>query len=50
MKIEYNFNLKDYNSYQIESVCKRAYFPESENDILDLYKAKKDFILLGGGY
>ena len=50
MKIEYNFNLKDYNSYQIESVCKRAYFPDNENDILDLYKAKKDFILLGGGY
>ena len=50
MKIEYNFNLKDYNSYQIESVCKRAYFPDNENDILDLYNAKKEYILLGGGY
>ena len=50
MKIEYNFNLKDYNSYHIESICKRAYFPDNENDILKLYKAKKDYILLGGGY
>ena len=50
MKIKYNFNLKDYNSYQIESVCKRAYFPDNENDILELYKDKKDYILLGGGY
>lgn len=50
MKIAYNFNLKDYNSYQIKSVCKKAFFPENENDLLKLFNLKKDYILLGGGY
>jgi UDP-N-acetylmuramate dehydrogenase len=50
MRIEENFNLKAFNSYQIESVCKRAFFPENEGDILELYRSKKEFILLGGGY
>lgn len=50
MKIAYNFNLKDYNSYQIKSVCKKAFFPENENDLLKLFDLKKDYILLGGGY
>lgn len=50
MRIEENFNLKEFNSYQIQSVCRKAYFPENELEIIELFKSKKDFILIGGGY
>ena len=50
MRIEHNFDLTNYNSYGIHARCKRAFFPETENDIIELYKLKNDFILLGGGY
>tara|TARA_Y100001954_G_C15811769_1_gene605565 strand:+ start:1739 stop:2596 length:858 start_codon:yes stop_codon:yes gene_type:complete len=50
MRIEYNFNLKYFNSYRLNSFCKRVYFPENEEDIVKLYKIKKDYIVLGGGY
>ncbi|RUO37109.1 UDP-N-acetylenolpyruvoylglucosamine reductase [Aliidiomarina taiwanensis] len=46
-----NFNLKEYNAYQIEAVCKKAYFPESENDIIHLLNKLKytNFHILGNG-
>ena len=50
MKVYDNFNLKEYNSYRIKSICKRAFFPENEDDIIKLYKLKKDLILLGSGH
>lgn len=51
MKVFHHFNLKEYNSYRLEAVCRTAYFPESDEDIRELFhepKAKK--ILLGGGF
>lgn len=51
MKVFHNFDLKNYNSYHLEAVCSTAYFPESDEDIRELFRdpqAKK--ILLGGGY
>ena len=50
MKIYTNFDLTNYNSYRLEATCKKAYFPESELDLIDLYKNKKNYILLGNGY
>ena len=50
MIIKYNFDLTDFNSYKLKAKCKTAFFPENENDIIDLYKSKKDFILIGSGH
>lgn len=46
-----NFNLKPYNSYGIEAFCAKAYFPESEKDLIGLFKKEKEekFIVLGNG-
>lgn len=50
MKVHHNFALTDYNAYKIESLCKKAYFPESEEDIVLLYSAKQNYVLLGSGH
>jgi UDP-N-acetylmuramate dehydrogenase len=50
LKIHFNFNLQNYNSYRIEAVCSKAYFLENENDIVEFYKSQKQFILLGSGH
>lgn len=50
MKTYTDFDLTNYNSYKLKSKCKRAYFPENEEDIIELYKSKQDFILLGSGH
>lgn len=50
MKIYNNFNLTNYNSYRINATCKTAYFPESEQDLIDFFKEKESFILLGSGH
>jgi len=51
MKIYSNFDLTNYNSYNLKSHCKTAYFPENDEDIHILFKkgaTKK--ILIGGGF
>lgn len=50
MKVYENFDLTNFNSYRIKSVCKRAFFPETEQDIIELFKRKDAFILLGSGH
>ena len=50
MKVYDNFNLTEYNSYRIKSKCKKAYFPENEDDIIKLFSLKQDYILLGSGH
>ncbi|MDR6301792.1 UDP-N-acetylmuramate dehydrogenase [Mesonia maritima] len=50
MKIHTNFDLTNYNSYSLQATCKRAYFPESEQDVIDFYKLKQPFVLLGSGH
>ena len=50
MKIYENFDLKNYNSYRLNARCKKAYFPENEKEIVDLYKKGGAFILLGSGH
>lgn len=51
MKIFNDFNLLPYNSYQLDAVCKTAYFPENDEDIRTLFKGMPaGKIILGGGY
>lgn len=50
MRVYKDFDLKLYNSYRVNSKCKVAYFPQNEEDLIELYKSKKDFILLGSGH
>jgi UDP-N-acetylmuramate dehydrogenase len=51
MKVFENFDLTEYNSYKVKAICKTAYFPETDNDIHELFcDASKKRILLGGGY
>lgn len=50
MRVNKNFDLTNYNSYRLKSKCKVAYFPESEDDIVALYKSNRSFILLGSGH
>jgi len=51
MKIIKNQDLTKFNNYRIKSTCNRAFFPESEEDFISIYKnypeTKK--IILGGG-
>ncbi|MDN3668120.1 UDP-N-acetylmuramate dehydrogenase [Echinicola jeungdonensis] len=50
MKVFEEFELTNYNSYKIHSKCKRAYFPDSEEDIIDLFSRSQDYVLLGSGH
>ena len=52
MKVFEEFNLKEYNSYRLNSTCKRAFFPENEQDFIDIFKnqSTSEKIVLGGGY
>ncbi|HHX70098.1 MAG TPA: UDP-N-acetylmuramate dehydrogenase [Gallicola sp.] len=50
MRIETDFDLTNYNSYRIKAKCKKAYFPENEEDIISLYKDVNSFIVLGSGH
>ena len=51
MKILKNFSLIEYNSYRLSSHCNKAYFPESENELISLFREYKDkpLIVLGHG-
>lgn len=50
MRVYKDFDLTNYNSYRLKSKCKTAYFPESEEDVVALYKLNKSFTLIGGGH
>lgn len=50
MKSFENFDLTDYNSYRIRAVGEKVYFPDTEQDIIDLYTVSTDYILLGSGH
>ena len=50
MRVYRDFDLTHYNSYRLKSICRTAYFPESEDDVVALYKSNKSIILLGSGH
>lgn len=46
-----SFNLINNNSYKLNTICKRAIFPENEVDIRDIFRDKNNNrVILGGGY
>lgn len=50
MKCIHNLNLIEYNSYKLGAVCKKAWFPNSEHDIINLLKDNgTDKIIIGNG-
>jgi len=40
MKIFEKFNLKSYNAYHLNASCAKVYFPETEEDLFELYQYK----------
>lgn len=46
-----NINLTEYNAYRINAVCAKAWFPESETDLLEIFSQNKNkrLIILGNG-
>jgi len=52
MRIVYDLDLTNYNSYRINSVCRRAFFPETEEDIhaiFTTYKEPLQKVIIGCG-
>lgn len=51
IKFEQQFNLKNFNAYRVESICSKAWFPESEEELLTIYmdNSNKKKIILGNG-
>lgn len=51
VKFEQQFNLKNYNAYRVESICSKAWFPENETDLLEIFRQNKNkrLIILGNG-
>lgn len=49
--INYNyFDLTNYNSYKLRSFCAKAYFPQNEQDVMNIYKINpNEKIIIGNG-
>lgn len=46
-----NFDLTNYNSYRLKATCRRAMFPECENDIVEFFASgNTGKIVLGSGH
>lgn len=50
MIVRDNFDLTNYNSYRIKASCKKAYFPETVEGVVDFFALKIPYILLGSGH
>lgn len=49
MRIYENFELTNYNSYRLNAVCKRAYFPETDDDVIEVFESNTNKFILGAG-
>jgi len=51
MFIYKKFNLTEYNAYRIKAVCSKAWFPENESNLSDIFSSNinKRLIILGNG-
>jgi len=50
MRVYQNFNLTNFNSYQLNSECSTAYFPSNENDLLEIFsKESTNRHIIGNG-
>ncbi|GGH32336.1 UDP-N-acetylmuramate dehydrogenase [Sphingobacterium alkalisoli] len=50
MKKFEDFDLTNFNSYRVKAVGREVFFPETEQDVIDLYTISRDYILLGSGH
>lgn len=50
MTVLTDFDLTNYNSYRLKAACKKAFFPEREEDVIEFYNAVTSFVLLGSGH
>lgn len=52
MLIKENFDLTDYNSYRVNATCSKAYFPESDQDLIDVFSeiGESNKHIIGAGY
>ncbi len=49
MIIEKNYNLKNLNTLKIDTIGKNVYFPETENELVEILKNNKNVKVLGNG-
>lgn len=51
MTVFENFNLSSYNSYKLNAVCKRAFFPNCEDEVISIFfeETQTKRIILGNG-
>lgn len=51
MKVIENMDLTELNAYRIQSTCKKAYFPDSEQELIALLQdnSSKDLNIIGNG-
>ena len=45
-----NFDLTTFNSYRTKAICRKAYFPDTEEEIREIYNSERNIILLGSGH
>jgi UDP-N-acetylmuramate dehydrogenase len=52
MRVAYNFDLTNYNSYRIQAFCRTAYFPTCEEEFIEIYSKHKpnEIVIIGGGW
>jgi UDP-N-acetylmuramate dehydrogenase len=52
MKVFEDFDLTDYNSYRLKSICARAFMPENNQDVSTLFNSASTSkpVVIGGGY
>lgn len=45
-----DFDLTNYNSYRVKSKCKQAFLPNTEEEVISIYKNNQPIVLLGSGH
>ena len=46
MRVYDNFDLTYFNSYRIKAVCRKAFFPENDEDVKECFLDKKKFNII----
>jgi UDP-N-acetylmuramate dehydrogenase len=50
MKVFENFDLSDYNGYRVSARCRKAFLPETDEEVLAVVNSNPDIIFLGSGH
>ena len=49
LKPYHNFNLRNFNTFRVDSIAKTVYFPNTVESFIDLLSELDDYVILGGG-